>query len=97
MKWGREIDYHGSRAYGSDVPDLSPTRLLLDWLMRIASGKLGARREKPAPRARPREATFTLLGVSSSVSRRTTADPFPLAPGKNDNGRVGLSHLRNEN
>jgi hypothetical protein len=95
MKWGREIDYHGSRAYGSDVPDLSPTRLLLDWLMRIASGKLGARREKPAPRLS--ETTFTLLGVSSSVSRRTTADPFPRAPGKNDNGRVGLSHLRNEN
>ena len=97
MKLGREVDYHGSRIYGADVPNVSRPKLLLDWLMSIATGKLGARRTKAVVTHRPPETGFTLLGVSSTrVSRRTHADPFPLAPGKNDNGRRAL-RLRNEN
>jgi hypothetical protein len=69
--------------------------LVLDWLASIAIGRLGTRRPKPSPPVRPREATFTLLGVTSRVSRRTHAHPFPLAPGKNDNRR-GTLRLRNE-
>jgi hypothetical protein len=90
MKLGSNIDYHGSRNYGADLPNLPWSKLLLDWLVSIA------RRPKPAPPRHPKEATFTMLGVSSRVSRRMRADPFPLAPGKNDNSRNMPSCLRNE-
>ena len=96
MKLGREMDYHGSRNYRADVSDLSWSKLLLDWLVGIAKARRSARQPKSMAASRPEESRFTLLGVSSRVSLRTTANPFPLAPGKNDNGR-GALRLRNEN
>ena len=94
MKLGREVDYHGSRTYGAGAPVVNRLTLVLDWLASIAIGRLKTRRPKLTPQL-PREPTFTLLGVTTRVSRRTHADPFPLAPGKNDNRR-GTLHLRNE-
>lgn len=95
MKLGREIDYHGARTYGAEAPGLDRLKLVLDWLVSIAFGRLGTRRRKPSSQLQPEQATFTLLGVTSRVSRRMQADPFPLAPGKNDNRR-GALRLRNE-
>ena len=78
MKWRREIDYHGSRSYGSGGAPGQFT-LMIAWLGEIAKSrlrKLGSRSASRAVRLQGREQTLTLL---KAEARRRAADcPFPV-------------------
>lgn len=78
MKLHREIDYHGSRRYGSSVaPGLFG--LMMAWLGEIAKSRLRKRRSRPASAAvllHNGQRNFSLLGTDA---RGADADcPFPL-------------------
>ena len=40
MKWGRQIDYHGSRSYDADGPAVGRFGLIAAWLADVAASRL---------------------------------------------------------
>ena len=49
MKWRREVNYHGSRSYGSEEPRLKLSSLMIAWFAEIIKAKL--RKRRPPPRS----------------------------------------------
>ena len=83
MKWRREIDYHGSRAYGAEEPALRRLSLGIAGLVnfaRRAFGKLGRQPEPPIVLLHDGQHSFSLLGLDSRAPSRGKAAecPFPL-------------------
>ena len=83
MKWRREIDYHGSRAYGADEPATRRLGLALKSLMNLAGRAFGKLRRQPGPPIvllHEGEHSFSLLGVDSNAASngRPAACPFPV-------------------
>lgn len=80
MKWRREIDYHGSRRYGSEDAPVRLPALTLAWLVEMARIKLGKLRAQPRSaelQLKDRNRNFSLPGSNSAVP----ADcPFPVKP-----------------
>jgi hypothetical protein len=74
MKWRREIDYHGSRTYGTDDPTAGQFRALLAWL-----AKIGGRKPRSPSSTAPvsGEHGFSLLGVTGSRTPKSADCPFP--------------------
>jgi len=98
MKWGRPIDYHGSRSYGPDEPERSWFGLagLVKWLKQKV--------RKPAPRRSSSailllngERHFSLLGASNrrNAPARVADCPFPTTLPPRDNSGFA-SYLRHE-
>lgn len=77
MKWRREIDYHGSRSYGSGGAPGQFT-LIIAWLREIAKSRLRKLRSQTKSRTvllKGGEHKFSVLG---GEARRRAADcPFP--------------------
>jgi hypothetical protein len=83
MKWLREIDYHGSRAYGAEEPAfrrLGPGIGKVVNLARRAIGKLGRQPEPPMVLLHDGQHSFSLLGLDSPAGSRAKAAecPFPV-------------------
>jgi hypothetical protein len=83
MKWRREINYHGSRAYGSEEPAMRRLGLGIAGLVSFARrtlGKLGRQPEPPMVLLHDGQHSFSLLGLDSpAVSHsKATKCPFPL-------------------
>jgi hypothetical protein len=83
MKWLRDIDYRGSRAYGAEEPALRRFSLTLAGLAgfaKLAFAKLGRQPEPPIVLLHDGKHSFSLLGLDSpAVSRRPPAEcPFPV-------------------
>jgi hypothetical protein len=80
MRWSRATDYHGSRSYESDVPTVSQFRILLAWLVNIATGRLRkARRPAPTVLLRSGERRFTLLSTSARLKPTDSGAEPPIA------------------
>jgi len=79
MKWRREVNYHGSRSYGSEEPPLKLSSVMIAWLAEIIKTKLRKRRPPPRPAAlmlNDQGRKFSMLGTDS---RAVPADcPFPV-------------------
>jgi hypothetical protein len=86
MKWGRQIDYHGSRSYPPDAPAIGRIGLLLAWLANIVRGKL-RKRARSTISLIDGEHGYSWLGVAPARSPRArSADcPFPTKPGLDSN------------
>lgn len=81
MKWRREMDYHGSRLYGSEEVRLGRSALAIAWLGEIVKGKLRKLRGDPRSAVKPLqevERSFSLPGTTSSSA--TAGCPFPAKP-----------------
>ena len=81
MRWGREVDYHGSRSYGSDDGSEGLSGLKMAWLIEMVKIKLGTLRRRPAAPAtllNENQRSFSLLGTSSAT--RPAECPFPPKP-----------------
>jgi hypothetical protein len=89
MKWGRHIDYHGSRSYDADGPAIGRFRLIAAWLANVARRKLRKprghepRRSSSAILLANDERGFSWLGGTPDRNRRSgPADcPFPTNTG----------------
>lgn len=75
MKWHREIDYHGSRSYGSDERGAGQFRA---WLARLM--KIGGRKPRSPSSTAPLsgEHGFSLLGATGSRVAKPADCPFPM-------------------
>jgi hypothetical protein len=76
MKWRREVDYHGSRSYGTDEPKAARFSA---WLARLA--KIGARKPRsPASSiaSLSEERGFSWLGLNDSRVPKPADCPFPM-------------------
>jgi hypothetical protein len=83
MKWHREIDYHGSQAYGGDERPISQFRLTIAWLLNAAKeilAKLATRPSPPTVLLHDGKHSFSLLGADSPAALRDKAAScaFPL-------------------
>jgi hypothetical protein len=81
MKWGRQIDYHGSRSYGADAPAFGRFSLIAAWLANALTGK---NRKRPSVTiSLDGERGYSWLGGTPARSPRARpADcPFPTRPG----------------
>jgi len=81
MRWRREIDYHGSRAYAAEEPvrGFSLGIAGLVDLVRRKLRKLGREPSPPMVLLHDGQHTFSLLGLDSVPSRRRAAEcPFPV-------------------
>jgi hypothetical protein len=83
MKWRREIDYHGSREYGSEEGSERRFRLGLAGVaafVKRAFGKLGREPGPPMVLLHDGQHSFSLLGVDSRAAARGKAAecPFPI-------------------
>ena len=82
MRWRREIDYHGSRAYAAE--DAPPTPFIVGFArivesVRRALRKLGREPSEPTVLVRDGRHSFSLLGVDKVRSGRRAAEcSFPL-------------------
>jgi hypothetical protein len=82
MRWRREIDYHGSRSYDEDRPDVGALSAFMAWLSRFG----GHKEPKPvvlqeACRGLPpgTRRGFSMLGETSPAPRHDPVDcPFPI-------------------
>lgn len=78
MKARREIDYHGSRTYGSEEPPVGTFSLAIAWLGEIIKSKLrklSVGSTPPAVLLHDGEHNFTLLGAKAPA--RAADCPFP--------------------
>jgi hypothetical protein len=78
MKPRGQIDYHGSRSYGSEEPAVGTFSLALAWAGEIIKSKLRRLRGPSAPPAvllHEGKHSFTLLGAKTPV--RAADCPFP--------------------
>jgi len=75
MKWHREIDYHGSRSYGSDEPGTGLFRGFLAWLAMV-----GSRKARPTSSTAPipGEHGYSWLGVTGNRVPKSADCPFPM-------------------
>lgn len=81
MKWRREVNYHGSRGYGSENAPVGQLSLTIAWLVEMAKIKLRTLRGRPnSPQVLLNEGQrkFSLLGTSSRAAPAECA--FPLKP-----------------
>ena len=88
MKLGRQMDYHGSRAYAPDLP----AAMAESWVKRLGGGlaawtkrKLGLVLRPDAEQAaetiwlvRGTERHFSILGLDPDEQRRRAAAPCPF-------------------
>ena len=91
MKLGRHMDYHGSRAYGPDVPPSSSGSWVARHAGRLAAWtkqklemllKPGADQAAELWLVRGEERHFSILGSDDDNDRRrTVASPWPVAEG----------------
>lgn len=75
MKWRREIDYHGSRSYGSDEPGRGQFKALFAWFARA-----GGRKAPPASQTAPvsGEHGYSWLGAGGDRVSKPADCPFPM-------------------
>ena len=92
MKWGRHIDYHGSRSYERDEPPLSQLGLMMAWATGVVSGglrnllKSGARSSASKILLRDGEHRFSLLGSDGRGGSNGKAVDCPFPTRSNDPG-----------
>jgi hypothetical protein len=97
MKWHREVDYHGSRSYGTDRPAIGGLSLIFAWLAAIARRRLRRFAPRPSPSAvlfHDGERSFSLLGARR---RPDPLRPFPTMAELDERRRHPVSRLRHEN
>jgi hypothetical protein len=88
MKWRREVDYHGSRPYGSEDVRLGLPSVTIAWLGEIVKSKLRKlrlRRSPPAVLLKGRQRNFSMLGVAPAdcpfpVKRQTREHDWRVLP-----------------
>lgn len=83
MKWRREIDYHGSRAYGADESAAWRLSLGIAALANFVGRAFRKLRRQPGPPIvllHDGEHSFSLLGLDSTAASngRPAACPFPV-------------------
>jgi hypothetical protein len=81
MKARPEIDYHGSRSYGSEDPPVGTFSLTIAWLGEVVKSKLRNLRVGSAPPVvllHDGEHNFSLLGAKAPA--RAADCPFPTKP-----------------
>lgn len=83
MKWRRETNYHGSRAYGVEEPLSTRLSFRLAGLAKFAKralGKLARQPEPPTVLLHDGHHSFSLLGLDSAASShgKPAECPFPV-------------------
>jgi hypothetical protein len=81
MKWGREIDYHGSRDYGAGEPNAGLFSTIFAWLAKLVGRKSdqGAARHLPSRVVQNDPRQFALVVSKGGKPPRRQADcPFPI-------------------
>ena len=99
MKWGRQIDYHGSRFYGSEEGAVSQLSLMMAWFIGVLKSlrKFVRRPSSSAVLLRDGQRNFSVLGGASGERLVRPAEcPFPTASRTPANDIVS-SRLRHEN
>ena len=100
MKWGRQIDYHGSRSYETGEPAVTQLSLMIAWFIGMMKSlrKFVSRPPSSTVLLRDGQRNFSILGGSSSGERleRPVECPLPTTSRTAPNGIVS-SRLRNEN
>jgi hypothetical protein len=76
MRWIQNHDYHGSRAYDTDQPEISRWRLLAAWMANIAAQKFARRSEAAIPLFEG-QAGAELSGRSAMIHDRRDSRVLP--------------------
>ena len=99
MKWGLQIDYHGSRSYESEERAVPRRSLILAWFIGMLKSlrRSVSRPSSSAVLLRNGQRNFTLLGGATRERLvRSSECPFPTTTRPAPN-RIVPSRLRNEN
>ena len=90
MNWHREINYHGSRTYSAEQPQLRLLSVVLAWFATIARSKLRklARRSTSTMLIRNGQHGFSVLGANRHSDTAKCPVPIKAEAGDRRDWRV---------
>ncbi len=91
MNWHREIDYHGSRTYSAEQPQLRLLSVVLAWFATIARSKLrklARRSTTPTMLIHDGRHGFSVLGVNRQSDTAKCQVPIKAGVGDRRDWRV---------